>query len=117
MHRETPTPSERFDALLEAFATAPDITSPRDDPTAQGGFGSSALKVKRKIFAMLANDQLVVKLPKMRVDELVAAGAGARFDPRHDGREMKEWLIVAPGQEDKWLALAQDAMRHVASLK
>src|SRR5215831_10655817 len=80
MDRETPTPSERFDALMEAFAGAPDVTSPLGDPTAQRGFGASALKVKGKIFAMLTDDQLVVKLPKARVDALVAAGAGIRFD-------------------------------------
>jgi hypothetical protein len=30
---------------------------------------------------------------------------------------MKEWLVVAPGHEDEWQALAQDAMRYVASPK
>jgi TfoX-like protein len=117
MDHEALTPAERFDALVEAFAGAPDVTLPFEDPTAQRGFGSSALKVKGKIFAMLTNDRLVVKLPRAQVDEMVSAGNGERFDPRHDGREMKEWLVVAPGQEDDWLALAQDAMRHVASSK
>jgi hypothetical protein len=32
-----------------------------------------------------------VKLPRERVDELVEAGAGHRFDPGH-GRLMKEWV-------------------------
>jgi hypothetical protein len=117
MNYEALTPSDCFDALVEAFSGAPDVTTPSDDPTAQRGFGSSALKVRDKIFAMLVNDRLVVKLPMARVDEMVSAGDGARFDPRHDGRVMKEWLVVAPGQEDDWLALAQDAMRHVASPK
>jgi TfoX/Sxy family transcriptional regulator of competence genes len=117
MNREALTPADHFDALVETFAGAPDVTLPTDDPTARRGFGSSALKVKDKIFAMLVNDRLVVKLPKARVDALVAAGDGERFDPRHDERVMKEWLVVAPGHEDEWLALAQDAMRHVASQK
>ena len=117
MDHETLTSAEHFDALVEAFAGAPDVTTPADDPTAQRGFGASALKVRGKIFAMLVNDQLVVKLPRARVDEMVSAGNGERFDPRHDGREMKEWLVVAPGQEEDWLALAQDAMRYVASTK
>ncbi|HEX3270394.1 MAG TPA: TfoX/Sxy family protein [Ktedonobacterales bacterium] len=117
MNRETLTPSGRFETLVEAFAGAPDVTFPTDDPTAKRGFGSSALKVKDKIFAMLVNDRLVVKLPKAQVDALVATGDGERFDPRRDGREMKEWLVVAPGHEDDWLTLAQDAMRYVASQK
>ncbi len=117
MNREALTPAEHFDALVETFAGAPDVTLPTNDPTAKRGFGSSALKVKDKIFAMLVNDRLVVKLPRTRVDTLVAAGDGERFDPRHDGRVMKEWLVVAPGHEDEWRTLAQDAMRYVASPK
>ena len=117
MGQESLGPSERFYALAEAFAGAPDVTLPTDDPTAKRGFGSSALKVKDKIFAMLVGDRLVVKLPRTRVDALIAAGGGERFDPRHDGRVMKEWLVVAPGREEEWRALAQEAMRYVASQK
>ncbi len=115
MTQRSPGSAERFDALVEAFAGAPDVTAPSDDPTAQRGFGSSTLKVKGKIFAMLVSDRLVVKLPKAHVDALVTTGDGERFDPRHDGRVMKEWLVVAPGYEGEWQALAQDALRYVAS--
>src|SRR5207247_2039163 len=55
---------------------------------------SVGLKVNEKIFAMLVRGDLVVKLPRARVDELVAARTGKRFDPRRDGRVMKEWLVV-----------------------
>jgi hypothetical protein len=117
MDRKALTSAEHFDALAETFAGAPDVTLPTDGPTAKRGFGPSALKVKDKIFAMLVNDRLVVKLPRTRVDALVAAGDGECFNPRHDGRVMKEWLVVAPGHEDEWLTLAQDAMQYVASPK
>jgi hypothetical protein len=79
------------------------------------GFGSSELKVHGKIFAMLSGGRLVVKLPKPRVAALVAAGDGERFDPRHDGRLMKEWLVVARTSEDEWLSLASEAMEFVAA--
>ena len=117
MDREALTSADHFDALVETFSGAPDVTLPTDDPTAKRGFGSSALKVKDKIFAMLVGDQLVVKLPRTRVDALVAAGDGERFHPRHDGRVMKEWLVTVPGHEDEWLTLAQEAMWYVASQK
>ena len=68
-----------------------------------------------KIFAMLVKGKLVVKLPKPRVDALVASGDGERFDPRHDGRLMKEWLSVEPTSEEEWLPLAREAMEFVAS--
>jgi hypothetical protein len=57
---------------------------------------------------------LVVKLPKARVDALVAAGEGRRFDPGH-GRLMKEWLSLEPVSELEWLPLAREAMAFVAS--
>jgi hypothetical protein len=115
MSHESPTPVERFNALVEAFAGAPDVTRPSDEPATQRGFGSSALKVKNKIFAMLVGDRLVVKLRKARVDALVAAEEGERFDPRRDGRVMKEWIVIAPAREGDWLTLAQEAMTFVAS--
>jgi len=49
------------------------------------------------------------------VDALVAAGTGARFDPRHDGRLMKEWLSIDPASDLDWLALAQEAREFVAA--
>jgi len=79
------------------------------------GFGADALKVNKKIFAMLdSDDRFVVKLPRARVDALVASGFGERFDPRHNGRVMKEWLVVGAGREARWLALAREAMEFVS---
>jgi hypothetical protein len=78
------------------------------------GFGADALKVNNKIFAMLASgDRFVVKLPRARVDALVAAGFGERFAPRRKG-VMKEWLVVGPGHEARWLPLAKEAMEFMS---
>jgi TfoX/Sxy family transcriptional regulator of competence genes len=73
----------------------------------------SVLNVNGKIFAMLVNGNLVVKLPKQRVVELVAADMGEPFNPGH-GRVMKEWIAVPPGATD-WIALAKEAYGFVAS--
>ncbi len=76
------------------------------------GFGSSALKVGGKIFAMLASKgRFVVKLPKERVDELVRLGAGERFDPGR-GRLMTEWVVLG-GATELWVQAAQEARRFV----
>ena len=56
-------------------------------------FGSDALSSGGKTFALLVKGRVVVKLPATRVNELVAAGAGERFDPGH-GRLMKEWISL-----------------------
>ncbi len=105
------TPEERFATIVEVLLSNPGVTPPSDGK----GFGSSALKVHNKIFAMLVEGKLVVKLPKHRVDALVTSGDGERFDPRHDGRLMKEWVAVEPTSEEGWLDLSREAMEFVAS--
>jgi hypothetical protein len=82
--------------------------------TVEKGWGSASasFKVKKKIFAMMIGDELVLKLPKPRVDELVDAGNGRRFDPRKNGRVMKEWIVLTV-PEKKWLALAKEAFAFV----
>ena len=109
------TPEERFALLVEELLSNPDITPPSGGPKSKKQFGSSALKVKNKIFAMLVEGRLVVKLPKQRVDALVLSGAGARYDPRHDGRLMKEWVVVEATSEEDWLELSKEAMEFVTS--
>ena len=62
---------------------------------------------------MLSHGRLVVKLPRDRVDTLVASGDGVRSDPGH-GRLMKEWLSLGPGSDVPWIELARDAMEFVS---
>ena len=71
--------------------------------------------MRGKIFAMLWRGRLVVKLPRARVDALVAAGEGERFDPRRDGRVMREWLVLETASQVEWLALAREALTFVGS--
>ena len=72
---------------------------------------SYGLKVNGKIFAMFGRGQFVTKLPKQRVDELVSAGHGKRFEPGH-GRIMKEWVVVKAGTVN-WIELAKEAYHFV----
>lgn len=75
------------------------------------GFGSGGLKVDGKLFALLSSrGQFVAKLPKQRVNDLVAQGKGERFDPGH-GRLMQEWIALR-GAGD-WVALAREARKFV----
>jgi hypothetical protein len=71
----------------------------------------NAFSVNGKIFAMLTRGTFVVKLPKERVDDLVEAGKGKRFDPG-SGRLMKEWIAVEAG-DLPWVALAKEAHSYV----
>ena len=103
----------RLDTIANSFS--PDRTVTRET---RKGFGSGALKVKGKIFAMVSSDsEFVVKLPKSRVEELVRAGVGSRFEPG-PGRVMKEWLAMArEPQSPSWLELAREAQRFVGGAR
>jgi hypothetical protein len=98
---------QKFSKVVEALSRERGITI-----GAGKGFGSGALKVDGKIFAMLASgNQFVVKVSKDRVDALVTANVGKRFEPR-PGRLMKEWLVVQSKRAD-WIALAKEACEVV----
>ena len=109
------TPETRYTALVEALLGDPGVTHGSDEPGAGSKFGSSGLKSGGRLFAMLVRGRLVVKLPSRRVDALVASGDGVRYDPRRDGRLMKEWLSLEPAAEAEWLDLAREAREFVAS--
>lgn len=115
MRDQPTTPEARYAAIVAALRDHPGVTYGADEPGAKQRFGASELKIGGKIFAMLTQARLVVKLPKTRVDALVASGDGQRFDPRRDGRLMKEWLSLDPTSRANWLALAREAMEFVGS--
>jgi hypothetical protein len=98
-----------FARVVAAFADDPEVTF------GGKGFGSTALKVDGKIFAMLSSkEKFVVKLPRERVDQLVKAGKGAYFEAGR-GKRMKEWLEVASPKSATWIALAKEARRFAGS--
>jgi hypothetical protein len=110
MKRKTSAPTglreSRFALVINAFADDRQVSPPGTGK----GFGSGALKVNGKIFAMISSKgEFVVKLSEERVDELVAAGKGSRFDPGR-GRVMKECLVVTAGAA-LWRPLAQEARK------
>lgn len=109
MSQPTVTPEDQYASIVDALVGEPDVT-PGTPGTKR--FGASALQVRGKIFAMLVNDRLVVKLPRQRVDAIVAAGEGERFTPAH-GRVMKEWVTVESASAERWLPLAREALAFV----
>jgi len=97
----------------EAWASIAETELARPEVTAGTGFGKSeGLRVTSKIYAMFIQDELVVKLPKIRVEELVATRGARNFDPGH-GRLMKEWAVIPPGISAEWPALVAEARDHV----
>jgi TfoX/Sxy family transcriptional regulator of competence genes len=77
-------------------------------------FGGTALKARNKVFACFYKGKLVLKLPRQRVNELVASGGAVHFDSG-TGRPAKEWVAIDPSRGKEWLGLARDAQQFAAS--
>ena len=100
----------RYAAIVEVLVDEEDVNV---GTRGKNGFGSSALQVNGRIFAMISSaGSFVVKLPKQRVEALEAAGAGQKFDPGR-GRLMKEWLALDANSTQEWLGLAREALSFV----
>ena len=99
----------RYENLVADLVGEPGVTPPQG-----GGFGRSAVRLNGKIFVMFVRGQLVLKLPEERVDEMIAAGHGSRFDA-NKGTPMREWLSLDPGSDQPWLPLAREALDFARS--
>jgi hypothetical protein len=67
-----------------------------------------------KFFAFVAREGLVVKLPADRVAQLIASGEGEVFDAGK-GRPMKEWVRLAPPDEDACAGYMEEARAFVGA--
>jgi hypothetical protein len=99
------TPEQHYEDLVDEFVGEDGVLP----PSGGSGFGRGALRYRRKIFAMFVRGRLVVKLPRKRVDELVADGHGVRFDA-NKGTPMKEWFSLDPESDLAWPPLAREAL-------
>jgi hypothetical protein len=98
---------EMFDAVRVKLA---------DDVQVEQGrmFRAVGLKTAGRFFAIVVKGELVVKLPVERVDDLVAAGTGRRFDPGH-GRLMREWIGLRPEDAAACEGYVAEARRFVGA--
>jgi TfoX/Sxy family transcriptional regulator of competence genes len=89
------------------------VESAEGGPVTQGTmFGSKGLRTGKKFFAIWWHEQLVVKLPPARLDDLAAAGDGQPFEPM-EGRRMNGWLVL--GDSAEWSPLVEEARAFVAA--
>jgi hypothetical protein len=99
--------NERYATIAEALAANQGVTR------AEGKMHAvSHLRVDNKLFAMLVNENLVVRLPKTRAEALIASGNGLHFDPGF-GRIMSGWVSVSPDAEEDWMSLSREALEYV----
>ncbi|MFG1927238.1 hypothetical protein [Cryptosporangium sp. NPDC048952] len=98
------TPDECFDDILDELA-------PEGVHTANM-FGSRALKLETKVFAVVHSDDAVFRLGRgtpTHADALALDGAEL-FDPSGKGRAMKDWVRVPAEHTDQWLPFAVAAL-------
>ena len=74
------------------------------------------LRVNNEIFAMLVNENLVVRLPQSRAEALIASGRGLSFDAGQ-GQAMTGWVSVGPEACDNWMSLSREALAFVGGAR
>jgi hypothetical protein len=100
----------RFVRLARALADEPGV----EIGAGRRGFGSGALQVEGRIFAMLSHGRLVLKLPRDRVAGLIATGGGRPFDAGK-GKPLAEWVGLGDADDASWRDLAREAAEFVRS--
>jgi hypothetical protein len=87
----------------------------RHDPRIEEGtiMNGRCLRVGKEFLALVdyKGSGLVVKLPRARVDELVAAGVGKPFSPA--GKVFEEWLSVPKPDATLWCKLLREGIAFV----
>jgi len=101
---------DRYEDLVDELVGTPGVSP----PPGGSGFGRGAVRFQKKIFVMFVRGRLVLKLPAGRVDELVGAGEGVRFDA-NKGTPMKEWFSLDPESSLPWPPLAREALEFARS--
>lgn len=96
-----------FWKVAESYLTKQNITK-------STMMGFPCLRVNGDFFASCDREKgnLIVKLPKDRVQELIGSGVGQDFAP--NGRKFKEWMAVELREEKLWNSLIDEALVFVA---
>jgi hypothetical protein len=108
---EPPSVEKRFTALVELLVGRDGVEA----GSGKRGFGSDALQVNGRIFAMVSQGRLVLKLPRERVAALIASGEGATYDAGKS-KPLQEWVVLDEGAHGRSLPLAEEALAFVSGL-
>lgn len=59
-----------------------------------------------------SSGDLVTKLPRARVEELIESGIGAPFAPA--GKVFREWVAISADHDDRWEELISESIAFVS---
>lgn len=105
------TPNPRAQDLFWKLAAELHAEDPRVvEGTIMGG---KCLRVGKEFLALVdfKGSGLVVKLPKARVGELIAAGTGEPFAPA--GKVFAEWVAIPRIERARWAKLLREGVAFV----
>lgn len=76
--------------------------------------GFPCLRVSGAFFASCDHrtGDLIIKLPRHRVQQLIQAGTGRPFAPA--GRTFREWVLISDRDPARWTALIDEARTFAA---
>ena len=96
---------QRTGLFWEASATALD----HGDVAVGTMMGLPCLRASGAFFASFdrRTGDLIVKLPRHRVQQLIAAGTGKQFAPA--GKTFREWVVIGDRDPARWAELIDEA--------
>jgi hypothetical protein len=102
-----PSHSDFFHEMGASALTRPDVATGTM-------MGFPCLRVSGAFFASCDHrtGDLIVKLPRDRVAELIDSGVGKPFAP--SGRTFREWVLIDDRDPDRWTALIDEAHAFVS---
>jgi hypothetical protein len=103
-------PEHATDFFHDVAVTA--LARPGVEPGTMMGF--PCLRVSGAFFASCDHrtGDLIVKLPRHRVEELIDAGIGKPFAPA--GRTFREWVVIDHRDEARWVEVIDEARLFVS---
>ncbi|HYI99150.1 MAG TPA: hypothetical protein VEX36_05655 [Thermoleophilaceae bacterium] len=94
-------PDAAFAEISRALLREPDVAEGK-------AFHTSGLTSDGQIFALLVDDELVVKLPSPRCIALIATDSARHFE--FGGRRMREWVVIEGFDRRRWRELVKEAL-------
>ena len=109
------TPPRSLDPAESLFWDLIDELRSHDERIEQGTImGGRCARVSGEFLGLVSykGSGMVVKLPRTRVDQLIAAGIGQPFAPA--GKVFREWVAIPKPDRRRWSKLLIEAVTFVA---
>jgi len=101
------TAQQHFDKIGESLGRSHSATTGQM-------FGKKCIKVGNKACIALYNEDIVFKIPREEVEELLALEGSVLWDPSGKGRAMKEWIQIPNAHSNQYIKLAKTSAEYIS---